>query len=80
MRAAAQRLGARHRRKDPEAAGRIVRRRDDPAAVRVAADDERLLAQARILELLDGGEEGVQVEVGDDHVYSETICTVTNTA
>jgi hypothetical protein len=35
--------------------------------VRVAADDERLASQARFLQLLDGGEERVQIEMGDDH-------------
>jgi len=35
--------------------------------VRIAADDERHTAELRIFELLDGGEEGVQVEVGDNH-------------
>ncbi len=67
LRAAAQRLGARHRRVDPEAARRVVGRRHHPAPVRVAADDERLLAQLRRLELLHRGEERVQVEVGEDH-------------
>jgi hypothetical protein len=35
--------------------------------VRVAADDERLPPQRRILEHLDRGEEGVEVEMRDDH-------------
>ena len=67
VRAAAQRLGARHRREDAVAPRRVVRGRDDAAAVRVAADDERPPAQLGALELLHGGEEGVQVEVRDDH-------------
>ena len=66
-RAAAQRLGARHRREDAVPPRRVVRRRDHAAAVRVAADDERAPAQLGALQLLHGGEEGVQVEVGDDH-------------
>ena len=66
VRAAAQRLGRAHRRVDPEPARDVVRGRDDPAAVRVAADHERLLAERRVLELLDGGEERVEVEVGED--------------
>ena len=66
MRAAAARLGGAHRRVDAEAAGDVVRRRDDAASLRVAADDERLRAQLRLLELLDRGEEGVEVEVGED--------------
>ena len=51
---------------DPEPPGDVVRRRDDAAASWVAADDERLRAQLRLLELLHGGEEGVEVEVGDN--------------
>ena len=35
--------------------------------MRVAADDERHAGAARALELLDGGEEGVEIEVRDDH-------------
>ena len=65
--AAAKRLGARHRRADPEAARLVVRRRDDSAAMRIAADDQRHLLQIRLLQLLDGGEERIQVEVRDDH-------------
>ena len=65
-RAAPQRLGGAHRRVDPELPCRVVGRRHDSAAVRVAADDERLLAQLGILELLDGREERVEVEVGED--------------
>ena len=67
LRAAPERLGAAHRRVDPERPRDVVRGRDDPAAVRVAPDDERLAPQRRILELLDRGEERVQVEVRDDH-------------
>ena len=66
-RAAPTRLCARHRRVDAEAPCDVVRRRDDAAAVRVAADDEGDGAQLRILELLDGGEECIKVEVRDDH-------------
>ena len=51
---------------DAEAARDVVRGRDDAAAVRVAADDERLRAQLRVLELLDGGIERVEGEVRDD--------------
>ena len=63
MRAPAQRLGAGHRRTDPELAGLVVGGRDDAAAAGVAADDERLRSELRVLELLHGGEEGVQIEV-----------------
>jgi hypothetical protein len=34
--------------------------------VRVAAHDERPAAQLRLLELLDGGVERVEIEVGED--------------
>ena len=34
--------------------------------MRVAADDERLRSQVRLLELLHGGVEGVEVEMGQD--------------
>ena len=73
VRAPAQRLGARHRGPDPELARLVVGGRDDPAPARIAADDQRLRAQLRILELLDGGEERVQIEVPEDH--SETVVT-----
>jgi len=43
--------------------------------VRVAADDERPVSKRRVLELLDGGEEGVQVEVRDDHGTSVVVAT-----
>ena len=45
----------------------VVRGRDDAAPVRIPADDERLRAQLGLLQLLDGGEEGVEIEVRDDH-------------
>jgi len=42
--------------------------------VRVAADDERPVPEARILELLDRGEEGVEIEVGQDpHAGKATV-------
>ena len=46
LRAAAQSLRTAHRRVDPEAPRHVVRGRDDTAAVRVAADDERLASAA----------------------------------
>ena len=49
----------------------VVRGRDHAAALRVAADDQGFSAQARILELLDGGEEGIEIEVRDDHRHQE---------
>src|SRR6185436_3831728 len=63
--AAAQRLGAAHRRVDPETPRRVVRRRDDSASLWVPADDERLAAQLRLLELLHGGVERIEVEMGE---------------
>ena len=65
-RAAPQRLGGAHRRVDAELPRGVVRGRDDAAAVRVSADDERLVTQLRVLELLDGREERVEVEVRED--------------
>jgi hypothetical protein len=69
LRAAAKGLGARHRGVDPVPARDVVRRRDDAAPVRVAADHERPGAQLRVLKLLHGREERVQVEVRDDHPF-----------
>ena len=66
LRAAPERLGGAHRRVDAEPPRDVVRRRDDAAAVRIAADDERLVAERRVLELLDRGEERVEVEVRED--------------
>ncbi len=51
---------------DSERPRNVVRCRDHASSVRIASDDERLLAQLRILELLDGGEERVQIEVRED--------------
>src|SRR3990170_406443 len=64
--AAPERLGRTHGRVDPEAAGDVVGGGDDSTAVWITADDERPLSQLGILELLDGGEERVEVEVGED--------------
>ena len=66
MRAAAKCLGRAHRGADAELPCRIVRGRDHAAPVRVAPDDERPLAQRRILQLFDRGEERVEVEVGEN--------------
>jgi hypothetical protein len=51
---------------DPVATGLVVRGRNDAAPARIAADDERLGSELGALELLDGREEGVEVEVRDD--------------
>ena len=45
----------------------VVRSRDDAAPPGVAADHERLRAELRGLELLDGRVERVEVQVRDDH-------------
>src|SRR5207244_6882629 len=70
VRTAAQRLGTAHRRVNSEDACLVVRGRDDAAAVWIAADDERLCPELRVLELLDRSEERVEVEVRDDHTPS----------
>ena len=67
LRTAAQRLGAAHRRVDPVPPGDVVRGRDHAPPVRIAADDERLPPQRRVLEHLDRSEEGVEIEMRDDH-------------
>ena len=66
-RAAPERLRGRHRRMDPERARDVVRGRDDAAAVRVAADDQGNRAQGWVFELLDRGEERIQVEMRHNH-------------
>ncbi len=59
---------------DPEAARHVVGGRDDPAALRVAPDDERLGAQSRLLQLLDCGEKGIQVEMSEyRHAVNATV-------
>ena len=67
LRAAPQRLGAAHRRVNAELPCDVIRRRDDTPSVWVAPDHERRRSQGGILELLDGREEGIQVEMADDH-------------
>ena len=47
----------------PIGAGDVAGGRDDAALA--AADDHRLVAQGRIVALLDGGEEGVAIDMGD---------------
>jgi hypothetical protein len=51
---------------DPVPPRRVVRRRDDPPAPRVSADDERLVPKLGTLQFLDRGEEGVEIQVRDD--------------
>ena len=63
--AATERLGRAHRGADAEAPRDVVRRRHDAAPARIAADDERPRAQRRVLELLDGCEERVEIEMGE---------------
>ena len=64
VRTAGARLAARHRRADAVAPG-LVRRGGHHAPPAGAADDDGLAAQRGLVALLDGGEEGVQVEVED---------------
>ncbi len=66
VRAAAVRLGDRHRRPDAELSGRVVTCRHDTAsrpATRVGADDDGTIGDLRVLARLDGGEERVHVSV-----------------
>jgi predicted DNA-binding transcriptional regulator YafY len=66
VRAAAESLRAAHRRVDAEAARLVVGGRHHTATPGIAADDEGTIDQLGMLELLDGGEKRVQVQVGDD--------------
>ena len=66
MRAAPQRLGAAHRGMDPERPRGVVRRRHDAAPAGVSAHHEGLVAELRMLQLLDRGEERIEVEMRDD--------------
>ena len=49
----------------PEGAGLVGAGGDDSVGVRVAADDDGLAPPGRVIQLLDGGEEGVQVHQQD---------------
>ena len=70
------RFGGAHGGVDAEPPCGVVRRRDHSATLGVAADDERYRAQARILELLDGGKECIEIEVGEDcHSEKATVRT-----
>ena len=73
LRAAAQGLRAGHRRDDAEAPRDVVRRRDDAAPVRVAADDERHASELGALQLLDRREERVEVEMRDDRRHGTRV-------
>ena len=64
-RAEAHGLGHRHRRADAERARLVARRRHDAAAIRLAADGQRLAAQRRVVALLDRRVERVHVDVED---------------
>ena len=63
--AASKRLRGAHCRMDSEAPGDVVRRRDDATALRIAADHEGPSAKRGLFELLDGGKERVEVEMGE---------------
>ncbi len=62
-------LGGAHRRAHAELPRLVARGGHHAAAVGVAADDERQAGELRALQHLDGGEEGVEVEVGDDPAH-----------
>ncbi len=64
VRAQLQRLEHRHGRAGAELAGDVAGRRHHAASAGVA-DDDRLLGQLGPVALLDGGVEGVAVDVGD---------------
>ena len=66
LRAELQRLEHRHGRADAVDAGDVAGGRDDAAVA--AADDDRLVAQAGVVALLDAGIEGVAVDMGDGEV------------
>ena len=70
-RAAAPGLGGRHRRAGAEGPRLVGRRRDDAPAAH-PADDDRPAAQRRLVALLDGGEEGVEVQVQDARLPPHT--------
>jgi hypothetical protein len=57
---------------DAELPREVVRRRDDTASTWVSADDERLRAKFRILELLYAGVERIEIQVRDDHPNKRT--------
>jgi hypothetical protein len=66
VRATPERLRRAHRRSDAEAPGHVVRRRHDTSAAWISADDEGPRPERRALELLDRGEERIEVEVRED--------------
>ena len=66
LRAAAERLCSAHRGVDPEPPCDVVRGRHHASPVRVAAHHERPAAKGRLFELLDGREERVEVEMGEN--------------
>ena len=67
VRTAPVRLAQRHRRVDPEDARLVARGRDHAAGVLAPAtpDDDRPAAELRPVALLDGGEEGIEIDVQD---------------
>ena len=65
MRAEPDGLGRGHGAVDAELADLVRRGADDPAALRIAADDHGLAPQLRMVELLDGGVKSVHIHVND---------------
>jgi hypothetical protein len=51
---------------DPVLARGVVRRRHDAPPAGVSTDHERLVAELRMLQLLDRGEERIEIEMRDD--------------
>jgi len=51
---------------DPILPRGVVRRRHDPAPAGVSAHDEGLVVELWMLELLDRGEERIEIEMRDD--------------
>ena len=64
VRAQLQGLEHRHGRADAEGAGHVAGRDDDAASAGMA-DDQRLAGELRPVALLDGGIEGIAIDVGD---------------
>ncbi len=73
----AERAAHRHGGACPEHARLVRRRRDDAAILGAAADEHGLAAQLRVVELLDGREEGVEIGVQNRAGHARMIPPVT---
>ncbi len=65
IRAEGQRTGHGHGRVDAKSAGFVGSGGNDAPVLRPAADEQRFARQVRILQHLDGGEEGIQIQMDD---------------